>query len=402
MKNTVSKSKFLLFAMIATLIGVGVHTYLTLHYYDIKFGLSAGDSMCNINEVLNCDAVTASRFSAFLGVPIALWGVMTNLVLLYFLGVSRFNLVQDPDRTSRYALLLSGVTVLASVVMAVISVTAMSNLCIFCITTYVLSIIGFIFTWMGAEDVSAENISNDIKDIFTSERWVAGFLLAIPAFAFLANIMYLESHGLSDVEKMAKEKVAYWQVAPQQNFDLTKGLSMQKGTDEPVMTIVEFADFRCGHCKHAAAPLHNFTKNHPDVRLIYKPFPLDGTCNEAMKNGGGDGISCGLAFATLCSEKIAQKGWVAHDYIFENQEEITRMMNLDKNLESIATATGIQLEELKTCVKGTEIPEIVRNTAKEGEVAQIRGTPAIFVNGKLLDGGQLIPVLEAAYKTLKK
>ncbi|WP_374030318.1 vitamin K epoxide reductase family protein [Bdellovibrio bacteriovorus] len=402
MKNTVSKSKFLLFAMIATLIGVGVHTYLTLHYYDIKFGLSAGDSMCNINEVLNCDAVTASRFSAFLGVPIALWGVMTNLVLLYFLGVSRFNLVQDPDRTSRYALLLSGVTVLASVVMAVISVTAMSNLCIFCITAYVLSIIGFIFTWMGAEDVSAENISNDIKDIFTSERWVAGFLLAIPAFAFLANIMYLESHGLSDVEKMAKEKVAYWQVAPQQNFDLTKGLSMQKGTDEPVMTIVEFADFRCGHCKHAAAPLHNFTKNHPDVRLIYKPFPLDGTCNEAMKNGGGDGISCGLAFATLCSEKIAQKGWVAHDYIFENQEEITRMMNLDKNLESIATATGIQLEELKTCVKGTEIPEIVRNTAKEGEVAQIRGTPAIFVNGKLLDGGQLIPVLEAAYKTLKK
>ncbi|MFV8259109.1 vitamin K epoxide reductase family protein [Bdellovibrio bacteriovorus] len=402
MKNTASKSKFLLIAMIATLIGVGVHIYLTLHYYDIKFGLSAGDSMCNINEVLNCDAVTASKFSALLGVPIALWGVMTNLVLLYFLGVTRFNLVQDSDRTSRYALLLSGVTVVASVVMGLISVTAMSNLCIFCISAYVLSVVGFIFTWMGAEDVTAENISNDIKDIFTSERWVAGFLLAIPAFAFLANIMYLESHGLSDMEKMAKEKVAYWQVAPQQNFDLTKGLSMQKGTDEPVMTIVEFADFRCGHCKHAAAPLHNFTKNHPDVRLIYKPFPLDGTCNEAMKNGGGDGISCGLAFATLCSEKIAQKGWVAHDYIFDNQEEITRMMNLDKNLESIATATGIQLEELKTCVKGTEIPEIVRNTAKEGEVAQIRGTPAIFVNGKLLDGGQLIPVLEAAYKTLKK
>ncbi len=402
MKNTVSKSKFLLIAMIATLIGVGVHIYLTLHYYDIKFGLSAGGSMCNINEVLNCDAVTASKFSALLGVPIALWGVMTNLVLVYFLGVTRFNLVQDPDRTSRYALLLSGVTVLASVVMGLISVTAMSNLCIFCISAYVLSLVGFIFTWMGAEDVTAENISNDIKDIFTSERWVAGFLLAIPAFAFLANIMYLESHGLSDMEKMAKEKVAYWQVAPQQNFDLTKGLSMQKGTDEPVMTIVEFADFRCGHCKHAAAPLHSFTKNHPDVRLIYKPFPLDGTCNEAMKGGGGDGISCGLAFATLCSEKIAQKGWVAHDYIFDNQEEITRMMNLDKNLESIAKATGIQLEELKTCVKGTEIPEIVRNTAKEGEVAQIRGTPAIFVNGKLLDGGQLIPVLEAAYKTLKK
>lgn len=401
MKNSASKSKYLLVAMIATLIAVGVHIYLTLHYYDIKFGLSAGDSMCNINEVLNCDAVTASKFSSLLGVPVALWGVMTNLVLLYFLAVTRFNLVQEPDRTSRYALLLSGVTLVASVVMGVISITAMSNLCIFCISTYVLSIVGFAFAWMGAEDVSAENISNDIKDIFTTEKWVAGFLLSIPAFSFLANIMYLESHGLSDMEKMAKEKVAYWQVAPQQNFDLTKGLTLQKGTEEPVMTIVEFADFRCGHCKQAAGPLHTFTKNHPDVRLIFKPFPLDGTCNEAMK-GGGDGISCGLAFATLCSEKIAQKGWVAHDYIFENQEDITRMMNLDKNLESIAQVTGIKLEELTACVKSTEVPEIVRNTAKEGEVANIRGTPAVFVNGKLLDGGQLIPVLDAAYKSLKK
>ncbi|WP_347356259.1 DsbA family protein [Bdellovibrio sp.] len=401
MKNTASKNTALLLAMIVTLIGAGVHIYLTLHYYDVKFGLSGGESFCNINEVLNCDAVSASKFSSLLGVPIALWGVMTNLVLFYFLAVTRFNMVEDNERTSRYALLLSGGTVLASIVMGTISLTAMSNLCLFCMAAYVLSVLGFLFTWLGASDVSAKNISNDIKDIFVSEKWVLGFLLAVPAFSFLANIMYLESHGLSDIEKMAKERVAYWQVAPQQNFDLTTGLSMQKGTGEPVMTIVEFADFRCSHCKHAAPVLHSFVKNHPDVRLIYKPFPLDGTCNEAIK-GGGDGISCGLAAAALCSEKLAQKGWEAHDYIFENQDEIIRTMNLDKNLESIATKTGIKLDDLKACIKGTEIPEIVRKNAKEGEVAQIQGTPAIFINGKVLNGAQSIPVLEAAYKTLKK
>lgn len=387
--------------MIATVISVGIHIYLTLHYYDVKFGLSGGDSICNINEVLNCDAVSASKFSTLLGVPLALWGAVTNAVLLYFLTVTRLNLVQDPDRASRYSLILSGLTVAASVIMGVISLTAMSNLCIFCITAYALSILGFGATWLGTSGVSTKNLSSDLKSIFSSEKWVAGFLLAIPAFAFLANIMYLESHGLSDVEKMAQEKVAYWQVSPVQNFDLTTGLMMQKGTEEPVMTIVEFADFRCSHCKHAAPSLHTFTKNHPDVRLIYKPFPLDGTCNEAIK-GGGDGISCGLAFATICSEKLAQKGWAAHDYIFENQEEIIRSMNLDKNLEGISTTTGINLEELKTCVKSTEVQEIVRNTAKEGDAAKIQGTPAIFVNGKLLNGGQLIPVLDAAYKTLKK
>lgn len=401
MKNIASKNKSLLIAMLTTLIAVGVHIYLTLHFYEVKFGTGTGESFCNINEVMNCAAVTASSFSAFLGVPMALWGVMTNLVLFYFLAVTRQNLVQDPEKTSRYALLLSGVTVLASIIMGLISVSFLSHFCILCISTYILSFIGFGATWMGASDVSLKSLINDVKDIFVSERWVAGFLLAIPAFSFLANIMYLESQGLADIEKMAKERVAYWQVSPQQNFDLTAGLSLQAGTEEPVMTIVEFADFRCSHCKNAAAPLHTFTKNHPDVRLIFKPFPLDGTCNEAIK-GGGDGISCGLAVATMCAEKMGQKGWTSHDYIFENQMEIIQTHNLDKNLEGIAMATGLNLEQLKTCVKDPAMQEAVRKMAKEGETAQIQGTPAIFVNGKLLNGGQIIPVLDAAYKALKK
>ncbi|WP_374030160.1 DsbA family protein [Bdellovibrio bacteriovorus] len=400
MKTTASKNNYLLLAIIATLVAIGVHTYLTQHYYGIKFGIAEGDSVCNISEVMNCDAVTASKFSAFLGVPIALWGAATNLILLYFLLVTRFNLVQDPAKTSRYAFLLSSVTVLASVVMGAISLTAMSNICIFCVSAYVLSLIGFFGIWKGAEDLSVSNLKEDIKDIFVSERWVAGFLLAIPALAFLGNIMYLESHGLTEIEKVTKERVAYWQVAPVQEFDPNAGLVLQTGTGEPKMTIVEFADFRCPHCKHAAPSLHAFTKSHPDVKLIFKPFPLDGTCNEAMR-GGGDGISCGLAAAVMCAEKMDKKGWATHDYFFENQMQIIQMQNLDKNLEDAAKSVGLPLEDLKTCVKSPETLELIRKMAKEGEVAKIQGTPTVFANGKWLNGGQLIPVLEGAYKTLK-
>jgi protein-disulfide isomerase len=46
--------------------------------------------------------------------------------------------------------------------------------------------------------------------------------------------------------------------------------------------------------------------------------------------------------------------------------------------------------------------ETIRNMAKEGATAQIRGTPAVFVNNKLLEGGQLVPVLEGAYRSIKK
>lgn len=166
------------------------------------------------------------------------------------------------------------------------------------------------------------------------------------------------------------------------------------------MTVVAFADFRCPHCKMAAPTLHAFTKSHPDVKLVFKPFPLDGTCNDAIKSGG-DGISCGLAATVMCSEKIAQKGWAAHDYIFEKQMEITQAQNLDKNIDSVASALNIANEELKKCVKEPSIIELVKKMAKEGETAQIQGTPTVFVNGKLLGGGQLLPVLEAAYRSIK-
>lgn len=401
MKNTASKKHFLTLALLFTLAAIGVHIYLTQHFFDLKAGASEGASFCNINEVFNCDAVTASKFASFLGIPMALWGAVTNMVLFYFLLVSKFNLVQDRERTGRYAFVISTITLVASIVMGIISLTAIGNICLFCVATYVLSILGFIMIALGSYDLSVANIKEDLISLFSTEKWALGFLIAIPVFAFVGNLMIAESYGLNQAEKIAHEKVSYWSVAPEQKFDLSQGLSVQVGKAEPVMTIVEFADFRCPHCKMAAPSLHAFTKSHPDVKLVFKPFPLDGTCNDAMKQGG-DGISCGLAFAVMCSEKLAQKGWAAHDYIFANQHEITVAMNLDNNLNDIANHVKVNVEELKACVKDPAQQEQVRKMAKEGEVAQIQGTPAVFVNGRVLQQGQLLPVLEAAYKTLKK
>jgi protein-disulfide isomerase len=284
--------------------------------------------------------------------------------------------------------------------MGSISLFTMSAYCIFCMATYALSLIGFFGAWKGADDVSMSNIKNDIQDAFVTERWFLGSLIAIPAFAFLANFMYVESQGYGELEKIAKEKVAYWASSPLQNFN-ENGLILQKGTGTAVMTIVEFADFLCPHCKHAAPSLHTFTNTHPDVKLIFKPFPLDGTCNEAIQ-GGGDGLRCGLATSVICSEKLGKKGWLAHDYIFENQENIFASPSLEKHLEGVAKVTGISLEDLNKCLKDPATGELIRSMAKEGADAKIGGTPSVFVNGRALDRGQMIPVLEEAYKVLKK
>jgi uncharacterized membrane protein len=72
-------------ALLLTLVAIGIHTYLTLHYYDLNYGAGSADSICNINAKLNCDAVAASSYSTFLKTPLALWGAVTNTMLLILL-----------------------------------------------------------------------------------------------------------------------------------------------------------------------------------------------------------------------------------------------------------------------------------------------------------------------------
>jgi protein-disulfide isomerase/uncharacterized membrane protein len=402
MKNTSSKNLFLTIAVLATLIAVGVHAYLFQHFYVVKFGTDPGASICNLNATFNCDTVAASSFAKFMGVPVAMWGLATNLILLFLLCVTRWNLAQDREKTSRYAFMLSGLVVLGSVIMGVISATAMSSYCLFCMAAYALSIVTFFGAWKGASDLSAANLTEDVKDIFVTERWILGSAIAIPVIAFLINFMYTESKGFNDIERLSNERVASWMSFPVQKFDVEKGLIMQKGTEPAVMTIVEFADFFCPHCKHAAPSIHSFVNDHTDVKLIFKPFPLDPTCNKAMQGGGGDGIRCGLAVSVFCAEKLAKKGWEAHDFIFDKQETLFNLHNLEKPLEQIATATGISKEDLNKCVKDPAMVEMISAMAKEGGDAQIQGTPTVFVNGRLLSGGQEKVILETVYKSLKK
>ncbi|MEK6555784.1 MAG: vitamin K epoxide reductase family protein, partial [Bdellovibrionota bacterium] len=72
-------------AILLTLIAVGLHAYLTLHYYDLNYGSTSGESVCNVSEKFNCDSVSMSQYSTLLGAPLALWGAATNIILLVLL-----------------------------------------------------------------------------------------------------------------------------------------------------------------------------------------------------------------------------------------------------------------------------------------------------------------------------
>ncbi|MFN7904703.1 MAG: vitamin K epoxide reductase family protein [Pseudobdellovibrionaceae bacterium] len=392
------RQKHIFLALLFTIMGFGVHMYLAIHHYELKFGLSDGAAFCNVNDYASCDAVAASKYSELLGVPMAMLGLVGQGVLALMLVVYAFGWSQLPEHFSRMIYFISAFFAGVSVVMGVISLGILQKFCLMCSVTYVLSFLNMYAVHKGAEDRRFSEFFKDIPEWFTKRYAHLSFIAAIPLIAFIANSAIIKSYAGSSFQLAMSEYVSKWQAGKVLPFDLTKGLIYRKDGQNMKMTIVEFADYRCGHCKKAASPLHAFASSHPDVQLVYKSYPLDGSCNTALKESGGDGISCHLAFLTYCSEKIKQAGWKANSTIYDEQETFARQTK-EQSTAAIADALQISVEELKVCTEEKETFDAVQAQALEG--TEVRGTPTIYVNGKLLPPtSHFLPLLQEIYKQL--
>lgn len=387
-------------ALLSSLSAVYVHFYLILQHYQLKLGLAEGKSACNISSTFNCDSVAISSYSVFLGIPMATWGLMTNVVLVTLIFLALVKLTTNSERVLRYSYYLNIFVALTSVVMFFISSYFLKTYCLYCMAAYFLSFMGCFFLFKITK-LNTQEFLADLKSVFADHKWILGALSAIPVGAFLISAIFANNYGLDKLKLIVIESIDQWQNSPQQNFQLENGLIYQKGSVEPKMTIVEFADFKCPHCKTAAPTLHAFAESRPDVRIVFKPFPLDGTCNQAI-DSKGDGSRCKLAYAVLCAEKISKKGWEVHNWIFDKQDSFLRMGSPDQLLEQAAVETNVPVDQIKSCMQSNEIQDLVLQMTNEGKIAQIRGTPSVFANGRSLERGNFLPVLEEAYSRLNK
>jgi protein-disulfide isomerase/uncharacterized membrane protein len=391
-----NENTWLLILMIVSLVTMAVHAYLTLQHYQLKLGLAEGRSVCNLNATFNCDSVAISKYSALFGIPMALLGLLSQIVFFIALFTVRFDLSTKIAWLRRFLFWFSCFVFATSVVMGLISTFALGTFCLFCMATYLLSIVQLIGAWKIQPQSPFSFLSSDIGTLLMEARWVLVLLVLIPGIGWMSNAMILDSYGFGRIQVAIQDSLAQWDAAPTQNFQEDRGLSLTRSAGPVKMTIVEFADFLCPHCKAASPTLEAFTQSHPDVKLIFKTFPLDGKCNKAISRAG-DGLRCQLAAAVVCAQNQGQKGWEAHHWIFERQEQFhtTTFSNVS---DQIVKDLHLDKPSFDTCLNADATQETIQSMAQEG--ASIPGTPTIFVNGKVLERGQALPVLEALYQKL--
>lgn len=388
-KNTLLNSLLVTF-----LLSIGVYAYLTYHHYAVKIG-ETGASLCQVSSTVNCDAAAASTYAEIGSIPIALLGLTFAAFMTLFLGSIKFGIVESSNYVKSLLISLFGGSVLVTLFLGFITFTQLEAICPFCFAGYILSFIQFGLVWACSKD---KDFKFSMGDLSSNFGLTASFLL-IPLVSWVVSKNVSKSYNLDEIKTLITEKTEIWKRGQEFSFDQTLGLI--HGSPGGKATLVEFADFKCSHCRTAWTTLKRFKAQMPEVAVIYKPFPLDGSCNPSMQQKG-DKSRCTMAGWVLCSEKFSKKGWVVHDYLFENQERLFPLYGdeLDKDLKEFAGKNGINADEVSMCAHSSDTAILIGKMVEEAKTAQVQGTPTIYLNNRKLEAAQIFDVLKNAYNSL--
>jgi protein-disulfide isomerase len=154
-----------------------------------------------------------------------------------------------------------------------------------------------------------------------------------------------------------------------------------KGDKDAPVTIVEFSDYECPFCtKFYEQSLQLIEKNYIDtgkVKFIYRDFPLSFHQN-AQK----------AAEAAECAGE-QDKYFEMHDLLFE--KGVSGGVSAFKQY---AKEIGLDTSDFDSCLDSGEMAQEVKDDFTAGQQLGVSGTPAFFINGKLVSGAQPYSVFE--------
>ncbi|MGA7793142.1 MAG: thioredoxin domain-containing protein [Candidatus Acidiferrales bacterium] len=154
------------------------------------------------------------------------------------------------------------------------------------------------------------------------------------------------------------------------------GNSPSMGPEDAKVTLIEFADFECPSCRQLDLVLRDLLPRHPEVRLIFKHYPLTDIHPWAMT----------AAIASQCAyQQNPAAFWKMHDAIFDAQDVISPSNVWDKLLD-LATQQGLNAEAYRACMINPETASQVKESIEEGHALKITATPTTFVNSRRVVG----------------
>ena len=153
--------------------------------------------------------------------------------------------------------------------------------------------------------------------------------------------------------------------------------TLEKGVNGPArgpanspVTIVEFSDLQCPHCKEAQPTIEKLLASEPNAHFVFQSFPLP-SHNWAAK---------AAAYSDCVGRASNDAFWKFVQKTYDVQQDITEA-NADEKLTAIANDSGVKGPDIATCAAKPETNARVEHSIALGKSVDVTGTPTVFVNG---------------------
>jgi protein-disulfide isomerase len=146
-----------------------------------------------------------------------------------------------------------------------------------------------------------------------------------------------------------------------------------KGSEKAAVTIVEFSDFHCPFCRRVIPTLAQIESRYGNkIKLVFRDFPIESLHPGATK----------AHEAARCASEQG-KFWPYHDKLFASPPSSSPDV-----FKGIAQQVGLDLVTFETCLGSGKYQAAIKRDIEEGSRVGVGGTPAFFINGRLITGAQ--------------
>lgn len=155
-------------------------------------------------------------------------------------------------------------------------------------------------------------------------------------------------------------------------------------SDRARVTVIEYGDYDCPHTRAAQPELERLLAENPDVRYVFRHFPLrDAHANAEV-----------LARVAEAAE-LQEKFWPMHEQLMHHHPID------DSGLAADARNAGVDLGALADSMDDEEVEAKIQHDMVEGRRAGVHSTPSFFFEGKLHDGPYDYETLRAALEAAR-
>ena len=188
-------------------------------------------------------------------------------------------------------------------------------------------------------------------------------------------VQYLKQQQLADrnqqfIEELRKKYKTTVALKPPV-VNVTDGGRTARGKAGAPVTIIEFSDYECPYCKRAFGTVEQVLKTYGDkIRFVHRDYPLPFHENARP-----------AAEAALCANAQG-KFWEYQDKLFPS-EDLS-----ETKLKSLAKDVGLDGAKFDECLAKKPNSATIEKDMADGTEAGVNGTPAFFINGRMLSGAQ--------------